>query len=550
MLTLPIAAAPTIDVLSDADAIRYQKIFSAQDKGLLKKADKEISKLQDKVLLGHVKFQRFMHPTAYRSRFSELRDWLASYNDHPEAFRVYGLAMKRKPEKANEPKKPIYDPTQSTALVSDSTKQADQFIGRQEQIAGTIRKLVRSGKNDQAARMLKSKKTTKTLSAFQQDVLAAHVAMGYFIAGKDEAAYVLAATAAKRSGTEVGQAHWVAGLASFRSGQLDQSVSHFEANALAKGATPWTSAAGAFWAGRIHQKQGNFSDAENWLKIAAQEELTFYGQLALQSLDKPNSLNWQAPSLTQQDIDQLLKINTGKRALALLQIGDHWRADQELHQLVDGANSDLLQTILTVSVTQKLPRAAIKAANQIKQAGGELVPAGLYPISPWEPPLSDRLDIALVSALMRQESLFNPRATSSAGARGLMQLLPATANYALGKNQFVGSKRDGLFNPKQNVAIAARYIHYLLAKEAVNGGLFELAIAYNAGIGNLTRWQRTVKANGDPLLFIEAIPSRETRNFVERVLANYWIYREQLGKHLLTRNVVVLNDWPKYEEWN
>ncbi|MEL0091501.1 MAG: lytic transglycosylase domain-containing protein, partial [Rhodospirillales bacterium] len=65
----------------------------------------------------------------------------------------------------------------------------------------------------------------------------------------------------------------------------------------------------------------------------------------------------------------------------------------------------------------------------------------------------------------------------------------------------------------------------------------------------LRRWQKTVKANGDPLLFIEAIPSRETRIFVERVLANYWIYREQLGKHLLTRNDVILNEWPRYQAW-
>ncbi len=148
---------------------------------------------------------------------------------------------------------------------------------------------------------------------------------------------------------------------------------------------------------------------------------------------------------------------------------------------------------------------------------------------------------------MRQESQFNPRAASPAGARGLMQVLPSTANYILGQDRYVKAYRDGLFDPEQSVAVGARYIRYLLRKKQVGNGLFRLAIAYNAGIGNLIRWQKTIKDNDDPLLFIEALPSRETRVFVERVLANYWIYRDRLGQRAPSREDVAQGRWPIYK---
>ena len=104
----------------------------------------------------------------------------------------------------------------------------------------------------------------------------------------------------------------------------------------------------------------------------------------------------------------------------------------------------------------------------------------------------------------------------------------------------------GLFDPEQSVEIGVRYIRYLLDKKAVGNGLFPLAIAYNAGIGNLIRWRREVRHNDDPLLFIEAIPSRETRVFVERVMANFWLYQDQFGQSMTTRDDVAQGRWPIY----
>lgn len=545
----PAAAVPRLDILTTQDATLYKQIFGAQDRSDFKTADKLIRRVKNKLLMGHVQFQRYLHPTGYKSKFGELRTWLSKYNDHPEAYRAFSLAMKRKPKKSREPKRPVYGQVHILALVGEAPPKPTRFVGKQEKIARDVRRKVRKGDNAGAVRILESAETKRILSTVKQDTLAARVAMGYFVDGEDEAAYRLAAKAGKRSGEAVGQAHWVAGLSAYRSGWIDRAVRHFEANAVAEGATSWTSAAGAFWAGRIHLALGDTASANRWLGAAAHHNRTFYGQLALHALhalDAASPFTWDRPAAGEAEVGRLKRLKAGKRALALLQIGERWRADQELQPLVKKAQGTLLRTILSVAVTYDAPRAAVQAAHRLNQTGGEFIAAGLYPIAPWKAKKNHRVDHALVLAFMRQESQFNPRAASPAGARGLMQVLPSTANYVVGEKRYSGARRDGLFDPEQSVEIGARYIRYLLDKDAVGGGLFRLAIAYNAGIGNLIRWQREVRHNDDPLLFIEAIPSRETRVFVERVLANFWLYQDQLGQNRSSRDDVAQGRWPIY----
>ncbi len=526
------AAPPKLVVLNSADAGRYKRIFELQDKGDFKSADKLIRQLKDDILLGHVQFQRYMHPTDYRTNYKELSAWLDRYNDHPEAFRAFALAIKRSPRGAPEPKRPVYGEVHILALVGEAPAKPMPFIGEQERLARQIRALVRKGDNAGALRALRSEQAQRAMSARQQDALAAHVAMGYFVDGDDKSAYGIASAAANRSGRSVGQAHW---------------VTHFEATAVAPGATSWTAAAGAFWAGRIHLALRQVGKARAWLEKAARHDHTFYGQLALHALEAGSPFNWRAPEATSADIARLRGLKAGRRALALLQIREYWRADQELQPLVDDADQATLRSILAIAQSYSAPRASIQAAHRLNRRGGGYSAPGHFPIPPWNAPKSQPVDRALLYAFMRQQSQFNPRAASPAGARGLMQVLPSTANYILGQDRYVKAYRDGLFDPEQSVAVGARYIRYLLRKKQVGNGLFRLAIAYNAGIGNLIRWQKTIKDNDDPLLFIEALPSRETRVFVERVLANYWIYRDRLGQRAPSREDVAQGRWPIYK---
>ena len=89
-------------------------------------------------------------------------------------------------------------------------------------------------------------------------------------------------------------------------------------------------------------------------------------------------------------------------------------------------------------------------------------------------------------------------------------------------------------------------MRHLLKHERVDGNLFYLLCAYNAGPGNLKKWKQKANFAGDPLLFIESIRSRETRNFMERVATNYWIYRMRLGQATPSLDATASGLWPNY----
>ena len=147
---------------------------------------------------------------------------------------------------------------------------------------------------------------------------------------------------------------------------------------------------------------------------------------------------------------------------------------------------------------------------------------------------------------MRQESAFDAGAKSWVGARGLMQLMPHTASFVAGDRSLKRSNKAKLFDPEFNVDLGQKYLAYLLNHDAVNGELFKLAVAYNAGPGSLQRWLNEINYDGDPLTFIESIPSRETRDFVEKVLSNFWIYRERLQQDSPSLDAIASGHAPIY----
>ncbi|MEQ9055057.1 MAG: lytic transglycosylase domain-containing protein, partial [Roseovarius confluentis] len=147
---------------------------------------------------------------------------------------------------------------------------------------------------------------------------------------------------------------------------------------------------------------------------------------------------------------------------------------------------------------------------------------------------------------IRQESGFNPRAKSWAGARGLMQLMPRTASFVARDRRLRLGKKGTLYKPEYNLDLGQKYIEMLLKDGQIKGDLFLLAAAWNGGPGNLNKWRRTIKHLDDPLFFIEAIPSRETRIFIERVLTNLWIYRNRLGQPMPSLDAIAAGQWPVY----
>jgi soluble lytic murein transglycosylase len=132
----------------------------------------------------------------------------------------------------------------------------------------------------------------------------------------------------------------------------------------------------------------------------------------------------------------------------------------------------------------------------------------------------------MIISLVRQESSFNPKASSVVGATGLMQLMPATAKRF---NRRVRVKH--LVNPEINLTIGIRYFKQLLTR--YDGNLIYALASYNAGENRIEKWKKDIFKTDDPLATIEAIPFEETRNYVKLIYRNYFFYRLLAQKSIL-----------------
>jgi soluble lytic murein transglycosylase-like protein len=195
-----------------------------------------------------------------------------------------------------------------------------------------------------------------------------------------------------------------------------------------------------------------------------------------------------------------------------------------------------------------MPALTLNAGAMLINVDGAAVHAALYPIPPWAPERGFTVDRALVYAFMRQESRFKVNATSRVGARGLMQLMPSTAGF-VAKRRFRGSSRSDLYDPELNISLGQKYLRHLLDHDYVRSDVLRCAAAYNGGPGNLGKWLKHAERTGvrDPLLFIELIPARETRVFVERVVSNLWIYQMRLGQDTPTLDALAAGERPIYK---
>jgi soluble lytic murein transglycosylase-like protein len=183
-----------------------------------------------------------------------------------------------------------------------------------------------------------------------------------------------------------------------------------------------------------------------------------------------------------------------------------------------------------------VPNVELRASE--KSAARGLLLTGLFPVPPYSPDGGYRIDSSLVLAFARIESRFQVSATSPVGARGLMQIMPATAKR-LGV-----SDPETLNNPSTALAAGQKYIEILL--DQLDGNLLHLGGAYNAGPGSVSRWRSTKAGSNDPLLFVESIPVAETRSYVRRLMAYHWLYRRRFGQDAVSLEETARGQWPIY----
>jgi soluble lytic murein transglycosylase-like protein len=480
---------------------------------------------------------------------------MALYADHPGARKIYSLALKRRPENYKYPKQPVggyfygrgTDPgTQMESVYVSKRKRTKDKRARVAALKRSVKRHVRRGGPTKAKKILLESRDRSLLDTTETDHLLSTIAAGYFAAGKDALALSIANAVVKRSGMRIPRAHWTAGLASWRLGQLNDAAHHFEILALSDKASGWNVAAAAYWAARAHLLTRQPQKVNHLLNIAALHSRTFYGLLARYNLGLSTYFNWDTPTLTESRLARLTSVPGGTRTLALLQLGRHIMAEKELRKIYPRSNAPLAGAILAVATSANLPGLAMRIGTGKSDGQDNPNDGALYPVPNWTLDSGKNVDKALVFAIIRQESRFNPNAKSPAGARGLMQIMPRTANFIVGKNKFRGDSRDLLLDPELNISLGQTYLRQLLDHENIEDNLFLLAVAYNSGPGNLAKWQRKMKYHNDPLLFIESIPNSETRAFIERMLTNLWIYRKHLEQPTPSLDAIAEGDWPLY----
>ncbi|MFI4998815.1 MAG: transglycosylase SLT domain-containing protein [Reyranellales bacterium] len=285
----------------------------------------------------------------------------------------------------------------------------------------------------------------------------------------------------------------------------------------------------AYWLGRALEAAGKPKDAKEWYGRAAGYGQTFYGQLAARKLPGGAARLPSDPVASAGDQSALAGRELATVARYLGQAGEFQRTQPFLLQLarmVSGPGETALLAQLAVDL--KRPDVALTIARHAVENGVTLFDAS-FPVV--ELGATGSIERALALAVSRQESAFNSAAVSPSGALGLMQLLPGTARDVAGRLGVPYIQDKLTRDPAYNVALGSQYLAEMLQRF---GGSYELALAaYNAGPNRVARWLESI---GDPRAgkidmvdWIEMIPLRETRNYVQRIMEGVGVYRDRLN---------------------
>ena len=533
----------TKKLLSVEDVENYRKIFTYQENCKWKIANKYIFKIENKILLGHVLAQRYLHPKCYRSKYLELYYWLKEYSDLPQAKKIYRLAIKRMPGGYKSPKQPskvkgIIEKVLETK-VNQKYKSKKKLSKHQKkakrQLMNAVKSRVNNGWPTGAAKLLKQRDVNVLLDQVEIDQLKELVAKGYFLANIEdnpkinELAIKFAEEALESSANYVPYAGWTAGLAAWKLNRFDDAAKFFSNFSISLNDDVWHQSSGSFWAARCYAKLNKYEEINFWLNRAAKNKNSFYGLLASQILGIENPINWEVENLTKSEKDKFITFPAGKRIQALIQIGLFFELENEIIKINSVMNKEIAMWSLDIAQHFNLAHTQLKIASKLQRYGVNLPIKYFYPTPIWKPKNGFSLDPSLIYAFMHQESMFNSTAKSYRGAIGLMQIMPSTAKFISSNKEVKRNNSNILKIPEINIEVGQEYIEYLLNLEQVQRNLIYLTAAYNGGPGNLSKWQKNANHLDDPLLFMESIPSRETRWFIEKVLTKYWIYENKLG---------------------
>lgn len=553
----------TPSALLEPDLSIYKEIFDLQENARFDEANKKIDTLTNKVLLPYVLYQKYMHPK-YKDTYAELKKWLDEYSDLPVAAHIYDLAVKRAGSSAglkrpSSPKRNAYyapeDVYSSGGMVLEGIYHlSGNNRATLKELITNFKWALRRGYTKNARQSLEDPRMKKLARTSDYYKMASHLAFRYFVDNDyDDLAIKFAKMAADN--TNYYLANWVLGLVYFRRQDFENSKKYFKKMTENDGLSTWDAAAAAYWTYKANKKLSsdseNKEDGDKYLEIAASYNRTMYGMLASAQLGRSFDINWDIPEFTREFADKIIAWDAGVRAIALLQLGYLNKAAKEFRWLIfknDDVDDDLIHAVMAFAEANHLPNITLGLAPYLKDSEGDILyPACLYPEIKVEPTSGWQIDRALIFALIRQESRFGMTAGSSAGALGLMQIMPNTASFLENDASLRKGAKYKLLNPEYNIALGQKYIQHLMSDSYIGNNLIKILIAYNAGPGRLRTLDREIKnPNNDPLFYLEALRIAETRIYVKRVLTNLWFYRSKFGQRIPSLKDLSNDKWPEY----
>ncbi|MCC0052607.1 MAG: lytic transglycosylase domain-containing protein [Rhodobiaceae bacterium] len=392
----------------------------------------------------------------------------------------------------------------------------------------TIQWLRRTGKELDAARMLlKAPRDPKVLvdrdEWWVERRLAARSALE---AGEPRLAYQVAAGHAAETEWLQIEAEFHAGWIALRFiGDANTATRHFD-TAVKLARTPISRSRAHYWMGRALHAAGN-PNATAHFRAAAAFPTTYYGQLAINTLGgseirippKPPANRRLAASAPMQAVILLHELGeTEYLGTFFYDLRERLTDAGDIAYLA-GRASALDLTHLEVRIGKKATQDGLPFERHA-------FPVGTVPRLKG----SNLPEIALIYAISRQESEFNASARSPAGARGLMQVMPATAKGIAKRNGYRYSPQKLASDPSYNATFGATYLGERIGQ--FNGSYILAVASYNAGKGNVDKWIARFgdprDPRVDPIDWVELIPFTETRNYVQRVMENLQVYRALL----------------------
>ncbi len=348
--------------------------------------------------------------------------------------------------------------------------------------------------------------------------------------GEYDKAYKLATHATYDSLWRDADLQWLAGWTAFEFLQdYTLAKTHFQ-KLYDMVSTPVSRTRGAYWLAQSLEKLGNTEEAMSWYQTAASDPTAYYGQLAADHLKQTPKFMKSLGKIPETDMAWVTSHEFSNVLWRLHENGEQYLFRVFATALYAQAKTPERKRAVVSAIASLSLGQSVHLARVLRQDG--IIDLELsYPVP-------DGLDIpaepstALIYSVIRQESNFDTTAHSPAGAKGLMQIMPRTAKYEARLMNRPLSMYALTTDPSTNVAIGSHYLKRLLEKYDQS---IPLALAaYNAGGSNVNKWLQTY---GDPrtgeismLRWMESIPFRETRNYVQRILENKYIYQGITGK--------------------